>query len=406
MTTNRLLRFATVFVCLALVECSAGSGGAAGGAAGGAEPVDERTGSTDEALGVDPAPRALTTDFARLESIPAGVAGGRDVVFVGEPLDGRVAALDRLSANPIGELPPPARGFVVPFILHSLGEGRVAVLDAGGFPRPNPLVPANPTIYEYEYATHPGSGFSARLVRTIGFSSVLIGFAEDFVHLDDGRYIVSDARLGSLWVVEVDGSIRPGIVPSTSAPKDAIPALEFCPTMPLIRVGGIPFLFSDSALPGVSSLAARGGTLFFHSSCGRGLYSVPLASLSDRRRPDQRAADIRLVSPQPGGIAVEELLGLAFNPFDPDDAFLYAADALQLRIIRVNVLTGARQVVADDRRQFDFPSSTAFLPPLVDHLAPLLVVSNQQERTTLTNDAIAADAFVPPFIVAKVFVVE
>jgi hypothetical protein len=40
--------------------------------------------------------------------------------------------------------PQPPSGFILPFIMHSLGEGRVGVLDAGGLPQPKPFAPAHP----------------------------------------------------------------------------------------------------------------------------------------------------------------------------------------------------------------------------------------------------------------------
>ncbi len=68
-----------------------------------------------------------------------------------------------------------------------MGKGKVAVLDAGGLPQPMPFVPASPSIDEYTYNLSPERGFAANLVRAVSFASVLIGFSEDFVHLDDGR---------------------------------------------------------------------------------------------------------------------------------------------------------------------------------------------------------------------------
>jgi hypothetical protein len=369
------------------------------------EADSEQTSTEAQALQVEVGPHAVAYDYASLDVIPAGVAGGRDVVFVGSPLEGRVLVLGRVSGTPIGELPPPPAGFFfLPFIMHSTGPNTVAVLDAGGLPSPDPFIPANPTIYEYQYSM-TSSGFTATLIKTVSFESAFIGFSEDFVKTSDGRWVISDAILGSLWVAEPDGTVHPGIVPQTFEPEDRIPELAFCPTMPLIEVGGIPFLFSGATLPGASplGLAERDGVLYFYSPCAEGLYKVPLASLSDDREPFERADDIQLVAPKPSNIAVEQLLGLTFNPFNPKDHWLYAADSLQLRVIRIDVTTGRRQVVADDPTLFNFPSSTAFLPPVLG-VSPLAVVSNQQHRLTLTNAAITEDLIQPPFIVAKIFI--
>jgi hypothetical protein len=345
---------------------------------------------------------SLSIDYAPLDVPIAGVAGDKDVVFVGEPLNGAIIALSRLTGKQIAALPPPPNGFAVPFIIHSLGPGEVAVLDAGGLPQPKPFVPASPSIYEYNYDYGPEQGFSARLVRTISFASVLIGFTEDFVHLKDGRYLISDSVLGSIWVAQPDGTITPGIVPKSFNPPDLIPTLAAGPTMPEITVNGYPFLFSGSTLPGVSPLAVRDGTVYYYSPAARGLYAFPLAILADARPAYQRAANIYLVAPTPSDVAVEELLDFSFNPFDPLDRYLYAADPLQLRVIRIDLSNGARQVIANDPKLFDFPSSLGFLPtPGV--VSELVIVSNQQERTPLTNDAASQTTFNFPFIVAKVF---
>jgi len=347
--------------------------------------------------------RTIASAFADMNAPIAGVAAGEAVVFVGEPLNGSVIVLSRFTGKQIGELPPPANGFSLPFIMHAIGQDRVAVLDAGGLPQPNPFVPVSPFIYEYTYSFSPDKTFSATLVRTISFAGVPYGFPEDFVRLGDGRYLISDSILGSIWVVQSDGTITPGIVPKSFDSQDLITTLAFCPTMPEITVNGYPFLFSGSTLPGVSPLAVRNGTVYYYSPCARGLYSFPLSILSDDQPPYERAADIKLVAPTPADDEVEELLDFSFNPFNDSDSALYAADPLQLQVIRIDLKTGARQVIAHGPELFDFPSSLAFLPthgPFTE----LLVVSNQQERTPLTNDAVTETTFNLPFIVAKVLV--
>jgi len=361
-----------------------------------------RTASTTEDLHVAVSKLSLSYDYAHFDTVlPAGVAGGLEVVFVGSPLEGRVVALSRLTGQQIGELPQPPGGFILPFIMHSAGLDKVEILDAGGFPSPVPLILANPSIYQYTYSFSPISGLSATLTRTLSFASATIGCSEDFVTLADGTKLISDAILGGIWIGKPDGTVLPGIVPKTFDSADRIPQLAFCPTMPLTHVGGIPFLFSGSTLPGVSPLAVRDGTLYFYSPCAEGLFSVPVASLFDDRQPFERAADIRLVMPKPADVIAEELLEFTFNPFDSHDRFLYAADALQLRVIRIDLAAKTREVVGDDPALFNFPASLGFLPPIVG-VSQLMVVSNQQHRTPLLNDAITQDMLEPPFIVTKV----
>jgi hypothetical protein len=171
-----------------------------------------------------------------------------------------------------------------------------------------------------------------------------------------------------------------------------------------ITVNGYPFLFSGSTNPGVSPLAVRGGTVYYYSPCARGIYSFPVAILFDSRLPYQRAADIQLVAPTPADVVVEEFLDFTFNPYNPSDHYLYAADPLKLNMIRIDLTNGARQIVADGSSLFDFPSSRGFLPT-VGPVSELVVVSNQQERSPLTNDAVTQDTLNLPFIVAKVLIV-
>jgi hypothetical protein len=348
-------------------------------------------------------PLSLSFEYAHPDSIiPAGIAGGREFVFVGSPIDGRVMVLSRRSGAQIAELPQPPDHLVLPLIIHAIGPSRVAVLDSGGFPSPG-TVDANPTLYEYEYGTVQGN-FRAHLARTVRFTGLTVGFAEEFTYLGDGQYLVPDAVYGSVWRVASDGSVHPGIVPRTFSPADAIPQMFFCRTMPQVTVGGLPFLFTASTIPGVAGIAVRDGTVYFYSSCAAGLFRFPLAALRDAREPWQRAADIQLIASKPPGVAVEELLEMQFNPFDRSDGHLYAADALALRLIRIDPHNGAREVVADDPVLFNFPASLGFLPPLGEEPSALLVLSNQQHRSPLTNDAITADVTIQPFIVTKVFI--
>ncbi len=354
-------------------------------------------------------PQASSQDFAHINTPIAGVAGGKNVVFVGKPLDGQVVVLSRATGQQIGVLPPPAQGFfAVPLIIHSLDDTHIAVLAAGGIPQPAPFQPADPVIYEYEYTGSNAQDFSATLVRTVNFTFAFIGFAEDFVRLNDGRYLVSDAILGSIWIANTDDTVTMGIGPKTFSPADFIPKLALCPSMPEITVNGYPFLFTGSTLPGVSPLAVRDNKVYYHSSCARGIYSFPVSILADSRQPYQRASDIRLVVPTANDVAVEELLDFSFNPYQPKDRYLYAANPLKLQIIRINLINGKREVVAEGAALFDFPSSLGFLPPLnndtPDNYSRLVVVSNQQERSPLTNDAVTETTFNLPFIVAKVFV--
>jgi hypothetical protein len=354
------------------------------------------------------------TAWRGIDEVPAGIAGDQELVFVGAPLEARVLVYQRNSRVLVGELPAPVMGFLVPFIIKHIGHCRIAVLDAGGLPAINPYSPSYPKIYEYEYHFDSVTGFNAQLVRTVSFDSVEIGFAEDFVQMKDKSYLLSDAVLGALWsgTTKHDGTsvVRPVIVPKSKAARDQIPQLVMRPNMPVIQVDQIPFLFSGSAIPGIGAMAIRFNQLYFASSATGVVYRIPLASLNDRRHPWERAADIRVVSTKAKNVEVEELLGLSFDPLNANSPYLYAVDPLQLRVIRINVHTGKRQVVSSTAQQggssllFNFPSSLSFLPPSTDgeESAAIFVVSNQQHRTPLTNDAIQDEIFQKPFVITQI----
>lgn len=364
----------------------------------------ETLGAVQEEAKIELSPEALSFKYLELDPpFPAGVAAGEKVVFVGDPLEGRVFEYSRQTARKIGELPQPPSPFVLPFMMKHIAPNKVAIMDAGGFPTPLPLVPANPTIYEYTYTSN-GRSVNATLTRSIPFSSALIGFAEDIVLLKDGRYLLADTVLGSIWIANTNGTIVPGIVPKTFDPADAIPQLGFCPTMPTVQVGGKPFLFSDATIPGISTITERDGIVYFANACKGAVYKVPLASLSDRRQPWQRAADIQLLSPKPESTQVEELLSMVFDPANPHENYMYAADPMRMRLIRINTVTGQRQVLGDDHELYNFPSSLSFMPPVLptEIFPQLVVVSNQQQLTPITNDLAPGDNFEFPFIATRV----
>jgi hypothetical protein len=212
-------------------------------------------------------------------------------------------------------------------------------------------------------------------------------------------YVVAESVIGALWVIQPNGSIAPGLFPSSGTP---IPALSPCGLPPVV-IGGIPYVIAGNFAPGVVSLASRNGQLYFGTTCNGSLYRVPVASLVDPlRTPAQRAQDIVTVSPLPAGV-VEAFEGITLNPFDPDDEWVYVCDSFHLRIIRIHSRTGAREVVASDPILFNFPSKVQFLPPVFG-LSPMVVASDQEYRLAAINSALSADVLQPPWIITKVFV--
>jgi hypothetical protein len=347
---------------------------------------------------------ALARVIAERANLPHGIAGDKDVLFVTEPLNGRVAVIDRFTGEEIGELPAPPGGFLLPFELRLPKKGHLVVLDTGGFP--SPTAPAIPRVYDYLYDYNRGlDTFSAEVISTVSFEDIPFGFSEDVEVLDDGRYVVSDSAIGALWVIEQDGTIVPGIVPASPAPEDAIPELApgfFFPTVE--TVGGVPFALPGNFAPGVGSLASDGEYLYFGSTMTGGIQRVPLAVLDDDRLPFARADDIETVSPRPDTGDFDTLKGLTFNPYDSHDDALYATDPFHLRILRIDVATGERTVVADDPELFNFPVSAKFLPP-VNGVTTLAVSSDQEHRFAALNAALEGmSVFQLPFLITEVLV--
>ncbi|HEY3495397.1 MAG TPA: hypothetical protein VGK73_11950, partial [Polyangiaceae bacterium] len=338
-------------------------------------------------------------DAARRDALITAAAGDDQVMFVVETLAGRVVVLDRLTGAELGDVPAPPDGWLLPFALRVPRPGRLVVLDPGGFP--DPSRPAVARIYDFDYRVRSrGRRFEASLARTVRFDGLPVVFGEDIDVTSSGAYVMAESVLGALWVVAPDGTISPGLFPGAAAP---IAPLAPCtwPTTP--TVGGIPFGTAGNFAPGVVAVAERQGQLYFSATCSGGLYRIPMSSLTDpERTPDERANDIVAVSPRPPG-EVETLHGLAFKRWDPGHRFIYATDSLKLRVIRIDVETGKREVLIGDPVLFNFPVKPQFLPPVAG-IAPLLVPSDQEHRFSLINSHISEDIFQPPWLVTKVLV--
>lgn len=345
--------------------------------------------------GVVIGPRGLAHAYARRDTLVSAAAGDSRLVFVTQPLTASVAVLDRFTGRQLGQLPAPPGGWLLPFSLRVPRDGHVVVLDSGGFP--SPTAPSVPRVYDYSVFYNPHTlQLQATLTRIVRFDGLPVVFAEDVEVTSTGQYLVSESIVGALWVIQADGSIAPGLFPSDGQPIATLAPCAFTPT----TVGGLPFTTAGNFAPGVVGLAERAGQLYFSTTCHGGVYRIPMASLTDpKRSPAARAADIKPVSLRAAGTASETLHGLAFAA----DGGLYAADSLQLRIVRIDTHDGSRQVVASDPTLFNFPSKLQFLPA-VNGLAPLLVASDQEHRLALINAALQADQLQPPWLVTKVLI--
>lgn len=378
-------------LCGALTSCGAFT---LCGCASAGEPAAEVTERGSDELRLEVSRHAVAYDYAERSELVTAAAGDEDVVFVAEPLARRVVALDRVTGVELGDVPAPPDGWLLPFTLRVPHGGKLVVLDPGGLPAPG--VPNVARVYDYDFRLRHRH-FEATLARTVRFDGLPLVFAEDVEILPSGTYVVAESFIGALWLVAPDGTIAPGLFPE-SAP---VAPLAPC-TWPATTVNGLPFGLAGGFVSGVVALASRGADLFFAPTCLGGVFRVPLATLTDSTRSgDDKAADIVSVSPRPAAAAVETLEGITFNPFDHHDKYLYATDSLNLRVIRIDPDTGSRQTLLGDPVLFNFPVHPQFLPP-IGGVAPLLVPSDQEYRSSLINQAIDHDMFQPPWIIAKV----
>ncbi|MDA0167550.1 hypothetical protein OJ998_00510 [Solirubrobacter taibaiensis] len=340
------------------------------------------------------------TTLAERDALIHGIAGDDDYVFVTEPGIGvstagpRVVVLDRDNGRQKAVLPAPPGGFKLPFTLRSPEEGKLVVLDAGGFPPQGP-----PVVYDYSYSDRKGK-FSATLTRTVDFAGQPLGFAEDVEVLPNGEYVVSESVFGGLWLIGRDGTIRPGLVPAD--PTVPLPNLGPCFfSEPSTTVGGLPFAGGGNFAPGAGSLAVHDDYLYVSSTCEGGVKRVKLSTLRDGSRPAaQRATEIQTVAKRK--YAFESLKGITFNQYDSRDDWIYAGDPFRLQLIRIHSRTGKREVVSKDAKRFNFVTAATFLPP--EHKrgqASLVTAADQEYRWATLNVALTADQFKPPFIVAE-----
>jgi hypothetical protein len=391
LSMKMLERLGGISVCMAAhVGCSAADSGLPA----------ERTAEQAESLQIEAHRGVIASELFGRDTLIHGVTGDSNLILVTEPLSARVAVHDRLTGHEVALLPAPPGGWLLPFQMRIVNEGRLVVLDAGGFPG----TPSIPRVYDYDYRfdreTH---AFSATLVRSVRFDGLPIAFSEDVEVLEDGTYAVSDVVLGALWLILSNGSVVPGIVPESF--DRPIPELTSCVyTGPALTVDGIPFNAGGFA-PGVGSLATADGYLYYGNGCRGGIHRLPVASLFDTTRSAyERAADSEIVS---AGVPdkFEVLKGLAFNRWDPRDRRLYVLDTLGLRLLRVDVASGRREVLGDDPLLFNFPVTGAFLPS-PRGFATLVVASDQEHRFAGINQAITTDIFQLPFLVTKVLITD
>ena len=372
--------------------------------AGPALEIGEEVGRSEEALVIQATSDAVAYDYAKRSELPHGIDGDSRSVFVTEPFAGRVVVLDRVFGVQRATLPPPPGGFILPFAVRVDDDARrVVVLDPGGFPDVDSFPTAK--VHEYSYRYRYGR-IEATLTRTISFEGIPTVFTEDLEILPNGDIVVTEAGIGALWVIDPSGAIFPGIFPASPAPEDAIPELAGCPLPSGVTVDGVPFELAGGFAPGTGSMTSDGTYLYLSGLCTGGLLRLPWSVFRDARAPFARADDFEMVSPMPAGKITEILKGLDINEYG-DTNQLYASDALELQIVRIDLTTGEREVVMEDPYLFNFTAAGAFLPPHpLLGTTPYVGSGDQEHRLATLNVALEEDMLQMPFVIAKLHVVD
>ena len=164
----------------------------------------------------------------------------------------------------------------------------------------------------------------------------------------------------------------------------------------------MPFQLPGSFAPGVGSMAAGEGYLYFNGTCSGGVARVPIAVFDDARAPHERASDIEMVSPRPDAGDFDTLKGLTFNRWDRDDDWLYAADAFHLRVVKIHSRTGRRRVVADDPAQLQLPGVAGVSATVARQADPDRRVRSGAPVRGLERGAGGVSLFQPPFLISAI----
>ncbi len=355
-------------------------------------------------------PHAVAWDYSNHMDFIHGVAGDSNLVFTVYTFSGKVVAMDRFSGRIVGEaaIPNP----FLPFSLRIPRPGTIMLLDVGALPG---FPVSVPRLHEYTYS-YKGGRFTMTLKRSLHIQNTdpAPGFVSDLEYVPSlGGYLLADQVLGGVWFVrESDLSVTAAIAPQSPAFTDALPA--FAGTLwPTVQTWDFYNSGSDKAIPygllgnfaaGINYIAANDTHLYWPSAIQGAIYRIPLSVFKDNRQPWERAQSAELISPLPAGEGPMIFTGLSFNKYSRNDDSLYAADGMHHRILRIDIHTGARQVIVEDPLLFDGPVATAFLP---QHggVSTMVVVSDEEHRVAgIANEHITQDMLAPPWIVAKVIV--
>lgn len=361
----------------------------------------------------------------RLAQFPTGfeaddVTGDEHLVFTGVlpsvSVTPAVVAANRLSGAPVGSLPPPAGGFVLPTSVKVISyqgctshtSGELAVIDNRGLP-PN----AHPIAYVYSYSYSASAGFAAQLTASHPLPDLTaappslpngIGYASGLLVLG-GTRIITDAAVGSVWTCDASFSCALALLDADLGPG---PASTATGTGRAPGGGERPYTFTlpTPIFPGVfgaAHVAKTDEVCVERAAAPGGLWCIARATLLDTLTPPFAKTKRAVVPPQTG--LSDAGHGIAADKFHPTSPWLYWARSYDNTVRRVNVETLEVQTVVTSVQLFDFPTGLDALPPLVagSPMTTLGVAMGQEEWNAALNTSLGGvDSFVAPTLISGI----
>jgi len=340
-----------------------------------------------------------------------GVDGDERLLFVVAPShtpdqEHGVLVSHRLTGRHLGMVAEPPGGFLEPTSIQieryttrgSRTEGVFIINDNGGPPALAGMVPT--LVHRYRYAYSRRDGFRSQWLETHrlpfgpppppGTLPTGIVYTAGFLRVPSGQTLVNDTALGAIWID--DGSLdhwRLAVMDPDlfGGHCDDIAGVGRAPG------GGTrhyklqtPF----NLCPGVHSMthvALTDEVCVNRTTPPGGIFCWNRETLLDATIPPPIMGTLKraLVPPAPGLSDLGD--GVTYDRYHPDSRWLYfarspadAAVGFANTIWRVDVRTGAVQVVVRDNQLLDWTSNIAALPPLFPTSRTTIFASVGQEE--------------------------
>lgn len=336
-----------------------------------------------------------------------GVAGDHAIVFAVQPTAGPSRAqgvhiVRRADGQHLGDLPAPPLGWgtpLSPFVTRfervgALGSrGEFLLTDVVARPIDALTTPTPQRLYRYSYSYSPATGFHSTLLSTTIVPPNTVapgaglpngfGYIGSVVGLPNGGVVLTDTFTGALWYAPsaagpfvltlIDERFSPSLVGSITGVQRAPgggyrPYTQVLPSPPGTTLG-----FG----PGIESITYADVTdeICVAPTARGGLFCVPRSAIEDTATPPvAKVASIRaVIAPTPGLTDLTD--GLTFDRYHPSSPWLYwhraPSDTTPYdgsgfnTLRRVNLHTGAYEVVAKSNACFDWTYEIAPLPPVI-----------------------------------------